>query len=66
MLMVLDVKESSFKEGLTDKVRRDTLCMFFSFTKNITFTFEAKYFDAYGVRYEGEYQDNEEGGQKSN
>ena len=66
MLMVLDVKESSFKESLTDKVRRDTLCMFFFLLPKTLFTFEAKYFDADGVRYEGEYQDNEEGGQKSN
>ena len=56
MLMVLDVKESSFKESLTDKVRRDTLCMFFFLLPKTLFTFEVKYVDVEGRRYEGEYQ----------
>lgn len=69
MLMERDVKESSKMERSTDKVRRDFIYGFIhdsSFFLSISLlTFEAKYFDAGGVRYEGEYQGNKEG-QKSN
>jgi len=66
MLMEQDVKESLKMVVLTDKVRRETLFMvyywfIFSLSK-LFFTFEAKYFDAGGVRYEGEYQ-GKKGGQ---